>query len=271
MAQNKSRLTGHLNSDIRKIRVQSASAGGGGVTDHGALTGLTDDDHVNYVHLANVRTITAQHSFSPGAAQAPFLLGANAQSQLVIGLRADELDNSVIAGTGLTGGGALTGNVTLNIDFTDAGFAGLAGDGLVWDSTEIDVGAGDGINVNVNDIEVDVTDLIGSGLIEEATNNIALNTPGTLTGATANSAAGNHTHSITTTSDAAGTVSTILQGDSNGDIALRRLTIDDRLIHDGDANTYLEFTTDQIDFHAGGVNMVRQSYRFCCLFRRLYH
>ena len=92
-----------------------AAGGGGGVTDHGALTGLADDDHANYMHLTAARTVLAQHSFSPSSAQAPFLLGANAQGQVVTGLRADQLNKDVIAGNALTGGGTLTGDVTLNV------------------------------------------------------------------------------------------------------------------------------------------------------------
>jgi hypothetical protein len=83
-----------------------------------------------FVRLATAGTITAQHSFSPGSAAAPFLLGANAQGQTVVGLKADQLNKSVIAGAGLVNGGALTANVT------------------------IDVGQGDGIVVNANDIAV---------------------------------------------------------------------------------------------------------------------
>ncbi len=79
----------------------------------------------------------------------------------------------------------------------------------------------------------------------------ALLTPGTLTTTTTNVATGNHTHAITNTSDAAGTVSTILAGTAAGDLSLRRLTLDDRLIHDGDSDTYLEFTPDLITLNAG--------------------
>jgi hypothetical protein len=38
--------------------------------------------------------ITAQHSFAPASAQAPFALGANAQGQAVTGLNADQLDGN---------------------------------------------------------------------------------------------------------------------------------------------------------------------------------
>lgn len=70
----------------------ATDGGGGGVSDHGALTGLGNDDHTQYVHRTSARTITAQHSFAPGAAAAPFALGVNAQGQLVTGLSADLLD-----------------------------------------------------------------------------------------------------------------------------------------------------------------------------------
>lgn len=60
--------------------------------DHGSIGGLGDDDHTQYVHTTTNRTITAQHSFSPGTAIAPFTLGTNAQGVVVTGLNADQLD-----------------------------------------------------------------------------------------------------------------------------------------------------------------------------------
>lgn len=60
--------------------------------DHGSISGLADDDHTQYVHNTIARTITAQHSFSPGTAVPPFTLGANAQGQKVIGFNADLLN-----------------------------------------------------------------------------------------------------------------------------------------------------------------------------------
>jgi hypothetical protein len=84
--------------------------------DHGLLTGLDDDDHSQYVHNTTARTITAQHSFAPNAAQAPFTLGANAQGQTITGLKADQLNKSIsVSGLGLSGGGALTANRTITL------------------------------------------------------------------------------------------------------------------------------------------------------------
>lgn len=56
---------------------------------------------------------------------------------------------------------------------------------------------------------------------------------------------------IPSTSNAITNPSTILAGDANGDITLRRLTLGDRLIHDGDPDTYLEFTPDLITLNVG--------------------
>jgi len=92
------------------------------------LTGLTDDDHSQYVHISTARTITAKHSFSPAGSQAPFDLGANAQGQTVVGLKADQLNKSVTAGAGLTGGGGLNADISLA------------------------VGAGAGLTVNADDV-----------------------------------------------------------------------------------------------------------------------
>lgn len=68
------------------------SEGSSGTTDHGQLSGLENDDHPQYVMKDQASIITAQHLIDPGIAQAPFLLGTNAQGQLVTGLNADKLD-----------------------------------------------------------------------------------------------------------------------------------------------------------------------------------
>jgi hypothetical protein len=61
--------------------------------DHNSLANLaTGDVHTQYVHKDTARTITAVHTFNPASPGAPFILGANAASQLVTGLNADKLD-----------------------------------------------------------------------------------------------------------------------------------------------------------------------------------
>ena len=100
---------------------------GGGITDHGGLTGLSDDDHPQYL--------------TPVRGDARYLTATRL----------------LTAGAGLTGGGDLS---------ADRSFA---------------VGAGAGITVNADDV--------------------ALTTPGTLSIASGNGSAGNHTHAITTSNN----------------------------------------------------------------------
>jgi hypothetical protein len=108
-------LIGRDTRNLRtRLNIQSLTAGQ--TTDHGSLLGLADDDHANYVHLSAARTITGQHSFSPSSTQAPFVLGANAQSQVVTGLRADELNKTLTAGDGLSGGGLLSADRTIDME-----------------------------------------------------------------------------------------------------------------------------------------------------------
>lgn len=79
----------------------SVSAEVAGTIAHSSLSGLSSDDHTQYVANATARTITAQHSFSPATAVPPFVLGSNAQGQKVTGLNADLVDG--LEGTPLIG------------------------------------------------------------------------------------------------------------------------------------------------------------------------
>ena len=116
MTQNSRLSKKSIEKDTLRLRVLlNQTTTPSGVTDHGALSGLADDDHSQYVHISAGRTITAQHQFAPSSAQPPFTLGANAQGQLVTGLYADQLSKSVIAGNGMSGGGALTADRTITL------------------------------------------------------------------------------------------------------------------------------------------------------------
>ncbi len=81
--------------DVERIRAAVTTSGGGGAgSDHGALTGLSDDDHSQYAHLSQAENILGQWQYAPASPQAPFTLNANAQGQKVVGLNVDELDGS---------------------------------------------------------------------------------------------------------------------------------------------------------------------------------
>src|SRR5512135_69699 len=93
--------------DLVDTIFDQGSGGGGGGHDH--------DDR--YVQLAMPNSILAVHTFNPSTYSAPFILGAKAQGQTVIGLKADQLNKSITAGEGLGGGGLLTDNISLDINF----------------------------------------------------------------------------------------------------------------------------------------------------------
>jgi len=57
-----------------------------------AFASASHNHDATYVKIASANTITAVHTFNPGTAGAPFILGANASGQLVTGLNADKVD-----------------------------------------------------------------------------------------------------------------------------------------------------------------------------------
>lgn len=156
------------------------AAGGGapGVTDHGALTGLTDDDHAQY------------HTDARGD------------------LRYVPLARQITAGAGLSGGGALSADRTLALA------SSVAGAGLAFASGVLSVNPGEGLEIETDAIGL-ASSVAGDGLTYAAgvlnvgagaglsvvANSVALNTPGGLSVSSANAAAGNHTHAIDSSSD----------------------------------------------------------------------
>jgi hypothetical protein len=97
-----------------------------GVTDHGALTGLGDDDHPQYFALAQNETVTGIPAFNGGVSgsTAPFTVDS---SYLVTGLNSDLLDGynaGNAAGNVPVNNGTL--NATLNADLLDGRTTGSA-------------------------------------------------------------------------------------------------------------------------------------------------
>jgi hypothetical protein len=151
--------------------------------DHGQLSGKGDDDHTRYVDTVNARTITARHTFNPTSPLAPFIIGANAYNQVVNGLRAhyaDRLYRTVYTGSGLSGGGMLTSDLTIQVGQGDgiavasssvgvdstvarSDWPIIAGDGLgeggnlALTGVTLSVGQGDGIGVSGTAVNVDET------------------------------------------------------------------------------------------------------------------
>jgi hypothetical protein len=82
--------------DVSSIKKSSgSSASSVSSNDHGNLVGLNDDDHIQYIHISNPRTITAAHTFNNTGA--PFVLGPNSSGQLVIGLNSEKLGGKTLS------------------------------------------------------------------------------------------------------------------------------------------------------------------------------
>lgn len=148
----------------------------------------------------------APHTTDPAAHHAPVTLGNTGLS-----LSGQQLSLRLATVSGLS--------ISSGLRLDDS----VAGDGLAIANKVLAVGAGDGIDVSANAIAVDVTDLIGSGLVEEATNNIALNTPGTLSVSSPNAAAGNHTHAVTALASTMSGEEALLKSSEAGGLALASL------------------------------------------------
>jgi len=196
------------------------AAAGGGTLDHGlALTGLSDDDHTQYLLATGGRTgaSSSSQTFTTGVIDSSLtatrLMASDASKKL-----ASTTLSTWLAGTaGLItvaddGDGSSTvtianGSAQYQILVTGAtsftpGYTLLstyAGAGLDWASNAYAVGAGSGITVNANDV--------------------ALTTPGTLTVSTSNSSTGSHTHAVTSSSNP-GAAASLLATDASGNVAL---------------------------------------------------
>jgi len=85
--------------------------------DHGSVSGLADDDHTQYMHNTIARTVSAVHTFTPASAGAPFILGASAQGQKVIGLNADLLNGQdwTVAATASAPSSPITNDIWVEI------------------------------------------------------------------------------------------------------------------------------------------------------------
>lgn len=111
--------------------VGGGSGGGGGVTDHGLLSGLTDDDHLQY------------HTDERGD------------------LRYVPLARTVTAGNGLTGGGALSANISLALA------SSAAGAGLAYSAGVLSVNPGEGLEIETDNIGL-ASSVAGAGLAYSA-------------------------------------------------------------------------------------------------------
>ena len=167
-------------------------------------------------------TFTA-HTSDPGAHHD----AATAGDGITLSVQQINVDGTVVratrtitAGNGLTGGGALSTDLTLNVG---------TGDGI---SVAADAIAVDGTVVRTTRQIIAGNGLTGGGTLA-ADRTLTLDTPGTLSTSSGNTAVGNHTHLITASSTP-GAATSLLKTDTGGDLTLQSLTVTTDLTVSGD-------------------------------------
>jgi hypothetical protein len=167
--------------------------------DHGNLFGLGDDDHAQYVHINEARTISANHTFTNGltinngllsATSGNFsqILNVNSSGVFASGLNISNQTSSTIASfdanknvvslststypslTELSYVKGVTSAIQTQIgtkadtSTTITAGSGLAGGGSLAANRTIDIGQGDGITVSADSIAVDSTVIRTTGV-----------------------------------------------------------------------------------------------------------
>lgn len=193
------RLLGEINTLRERVNritlgesnlISLLGSGSSGVSDHGLLTGLADDDHTQYA--------LTTHAFVTVGTEARFA------SERSLGT----------AGNGISwadggAGGTIVANIVLaspsGLEFSTQQLRladTIAGAGLTISGKVLAVGTGAGLTVNADDV--------------------ALTTPGTLSVSSTNLSTGSHTHAITSSSNP-GAAAAILASNASGHLQLVRI------------------------------------------------
>lgn len=133
--------------DVLDIRSHIDTVTGLTQNDHGSLYGLADDDHYQYVHIDNARTIDAVHTFSNGLNTGGLISAASGNfSSLTV--------NST--GVSLVGHTHTSSNIT---DLTESVQDIVGASGFLVSGTGISINYNDGANI----LTIDTTGLQPSG------------------------------------------------------------------------------------------------------------
>lgn len=188
---------------------------------HSLLASIGPDDHHAQSHvLATGSGLGGDHTVS-GLTAGYVLRASSATAAAFAAIQDADLPATIVrtsravnGGAGLTGGGALSADLTLavgagsgiTVNADDVALAtSVAGAGLVFSSPGVlAVGAGDGVTINANDI--------------------ALTTPGSVTVSSTNTASGSHTHAVVSSSNP-GTNARLLASTGSGGLTLQALTV----------------------------------------------
>jgi hypothetical protein len=166
------------------------TAGGGGTaTDHGTLTGLTDDDHPQYLRSDGGRTLTGNLAVAPGVTidgvdlsalpgghtpVTAYNFGIRIENDQQVGVKLTSLPSGlgIRSATGVEG-------LTVYLHTTDSGLE-LASDGMKLAATV----AGDGINLTGGVLSVKTSTALGTKVVTDVVGVDAWASGGLFNGAT---------------------------------------------------------------------------------------
>ena len=206
-----------IRSSERYLARNSGGGTGGGTTtivstvggtggDHGTLTGLTDDDHTQYLRTDGGRTLVGNmavgdgytidgvdlsaHVSNPSAHHAPVTVGSSALS--------------------------VTSQMVDLVLKTDSGLQVSSGVGVRLPSAS-------GLQADANGLSIDLAGNSGLSLIADG---LGMGTPGTLSASTTNLISGTaHYHGILAYSDSRTNYGALLKSDAEGGLTIRRMAI----------------------------------------------
>ncbi len=200
--------------------------GEGTPTDHGLLTGLTDDDHPQYLLASGTRALAGNMAVGAGVTIDGVDISAhaadpNAHHAAVTGY---DTGIEVVSGQAIrVGTGAAGAGLGLSAGVLSVNTAAASGTTISADTVQVLPVAAGGLELTASGLQVKrPTD---SGVVRDSTG--VYLSPSTLTAATTNAVSGSgHTHAVTAVSDGKATPAALLKVDANGDLTLRYLTGD---------------------------------------------
>lgn len=185
---------------------------------HSTLTGIGANDHHNQTH-----TLTGSDHTASGLTAGHVLRASGATTFEFAAIQDSDLPSTIVrtsitvTGSGaLGGGGDLTSNRTITLNTPGSLSATSTNSSSTNHTHAIDS------TIARSAITVTGTGALGGGGDLTANRTISLNTPGTLSVSSTNSATTNHTHAITSSS-APGVAASILATNANGAVTLERI------------------------------------------------
>lgn len=216
--------------------------GGGGASDHGDLTGLSDDDHPQYLRTDGTRTLVGNMAAAAGVTIDGVDLSAHAANPAAHHDPVTAADGSItVSGQTIRVANAIAGDgLAISTGVLSVKVSTSLGTSIVSDTVAVQTDANGGLVSGASGLYVKLPSAAGlsadaTGLQVKLPASSGLGkdsgglflSPSTLTAATTNALSGaGHTHAVTATDNAKTTVGTLLKGSAAGDVAVRWATAD---------------------------------------------